>query len=88
MNRTQVSVTTRTVSTASHEGWELTFTHESNGTQESVGCSGTNGTGGILNASMNSAPPNSNVNFHGIGHDAELATDIFAEMEIILGGTE
>ncbi len=86
MERTEVSVTTRTVSTASHEGWTLTFNHESNGSQNGVSCNGTNGTGGVLNASLNGS--NSNISFNGVAHDSDLAADIFAELETILTGGE
>lgn len=89
MKRTKQSVVTRTVSTATHDGWELQFLHESGGTQEGVTCTGHNGSGGNVNAAINNmTPQNSSMNFHGVAHDPKLGTDIFNEMNLILGGGE
>lgn len=96
MTRTEQNAVTRAQSTATHLGWNLTFILETGGSNQTVTCNGHKpGSepqnspvpgGGSLSASMNSTTPSANINFHGIAYDAQLAADIFAEMEIILGG--
>ena len=95
MTRTEQNASTRTVSTATHLGWSLTFTHES-GANGSVSCTGNNGSGGNVSANSGSgaAMPtpagggatsvNSSVNFYGVEYDAAVAKAIVDEMKLIL----
>lgn len=89
MTRTIESVTTRTVSKATQSGWELAFTHEAGGANESVSCHGNNGSGGMLNASINgTAMQGSNIIFHGADYNNTVAAAVFTEMQAIIGGQE
>ncbi len=97
MNREEISVTTRTISKATHNGWELTFNHEQGNNTNSVTCNGNNGSA-HLSASLNansapSLPPaapsptggvNSHFNMHGAPHDTELASAIMNELADII----
>lgn len=78
--------------TAAVTGWNLTFTHESNGTAGTIHCNGIKPTEGggsppmqsaSVNAHLNIANNASGVNFNGIAHDSTLAAAIITEMETI-----
>lgn len=91
MERVLTSTTVRKVWTAAVSGWNLTFTHESNGTAGTIHCNGFKPTEGSqppmqsasVNAHLNIANNASGINFNGIGHDSTLAAAIIAEMETI-----
>ncbi|SFJ98680.1 hypothetical protein [Parapedobacter indicus] len=85
MERTVQSTTTKEVSTATVDGWNLTFTSES-GTNANVNVQGQKGPYN-MNAYANATT--NNVGFsNGAPYDTDLASAVAEEMELILNPVE
>ncbi|SFJ98167.1 hypothetical protein [Parapedobacter indicus] len=84
MERTVQSTTTKEVSTATVDGWNLTFTSES-GTNANVNVQGQKSEH-YMNAYANAT--SNHVGFSNGAFDAALATAVAEEMELILNPVE